>query len=175
MSLSTQRRGQLGVNVVERIVIKDWNARWQQIDAHNDDGVDGLIFLERGGKMTGQVIFVQVKCLRISVGKDNMFRVPIDAESLREKLEMWSRVAGAAILVLVDPQTLKACWQSLKDARFTTPTQILVWAASSFDKNSKRQIQIGCGTLNRDLSARTVYSKAEDFEHLLSPLHIQVS
>jgi hypothetical protein len=60
--LSTQKRGQLGANIVERIVLKDWNSRWQQIDAQNDDGVDGLIFLEAGNRPTGQIIFAQIKC-----------------------------------------------------------------------------------------------------------------
>ena len=44
-NLSTQRTGQLGVNVVERIVL-EWGARWQSLDAVNDDGIDGLIFIE---------------------------------------------------------------------------------------------------------------------------------
>ena len=46
VGLSKQRQGQLGVNAVERIVLKGWNSRWQPLDAVNDDGVDGLIFIE---------------------------------------------------------------------------------------------------------------------------------
>jgi len=47
----------LGVNAVERIVLGSWQARWQPTEAHNDDAVDGLIFLESDGELSGQIIF----------------------------------------------------------------------------------------------------------------------
>lgn len=59
--LHTQKTGQIGVNAVERVILLDWKCRWQMIDGHNDDGADGLIFVEDGYKTNGQIIYVQIK------------------------------------------------------------------------------------------------------------------
>jgi len=65
-----------------------WNSRWQQLDAHNDDAVDGLILLESGGEMTGQVIFVQVKCSRRKLRDDGNRSVAIEARQLTKHERM---------------------------------------------------------------------------------------
>lgn len=114
MSLAKQRQGQIGVNVLERIVLRDWSSRWQQLDAHNDDAVDGLIFLEKGGEMTGQVIFAQVKCHQASLRSDGNRAVKIKARQLQRNIHTWRCVVGATILVLVDPETLEARWVDLR-------------------------------------------------------------
>jgi hypothetical protein len=33
----------LGVNIVEQVVLSQWQSHWQAIDGFNDDGADGLI------------------------------------------------------------------------------------------------------------------------------------
>ncbi len=62
--MKTQRKGQISINLAENIVIDQWESRWQPIEAHNDDGIDALIFIERGGEITGQIVYVQVKYMK---------------------------------------------------------------------------------------------------------------
>jgi hypothetical protein len=164
--LSTQRRGQLGVNVVERIVLSEWRSRWQQIDAQNDDGVDGLIFLEAGGRATGQIVFAQIKCHQSSIGSDGKVRVNIGREKLKKSVERWRKVVGAAILIHVDPETQVARWVNLRDPKSMGPTQIFVPKDNLFDISAKRTIKALCGAIHRDMLLPHIHTEASDFPHV---------
>lgn len=173
MSLKTQRQGQLGVNAVEKIVLASWNARWQPLEAHNDDGVDGLIFLENGGELSGQIIFAQVKCMKAKRSSDGMLAIPIKAKQLSRNLRAWRRVIGAAIVILVNPDDLKAHWVNIKLEDATTSSQILVPENQTFDSCAKKEISRLCGTLHQDLQSQKIHTSAEDFLHLRSNDHVQ--
>jgi hypothetical protein len=82
--LDRQRTGQLGVNIVERVVLSQWQSRWQAIDGFNDDGVDGLIFIERSSGHTGQIIHLQVKCTSKSPIKSGWITVPESSNRLKK-------------------------------------------------------------------------------------------
>ena len=171
--MKTQRLGQIGVNVVERIVLNDWGCRWQALDAQNDDGVDGLIFFESGGSMTGQVMFVQVKCLSNSQNAAGDYTVPVGIEKLKRLLSLWGRVVGGAILVLVDPKTLQARWVNVRRQTTANVSYIRVPGGQMFDAAAKSKVQNLCGTLNFDLNALRVDTSAADFEHLVGREHVQ--
>ncbi|NEI19040.1 DUF4365 domain-containing protein [Rhizobium leguminosarum] len=175
MGMKTQRQGQIGVNVVERIVLTEWNSRWQPLDSHNDDAVDGLIFLERGGEMTGQVIFVQIKCFKKKASADGDFRLPIDSKKLDRNMQAWRRVVGAAILVFVDPVSLKARWVNVRDPQARTAAQVIVPKNQIFDAGAKRLIALLTGNLHRDLLLRHVETVSEDFPHLRGNQLLKVS
>ncbi|MFQ6550358.1 DUF4365 domain-containing protein [Aestuariibius sp. 2305UL40-4] len=175
MSLGTQRQGQLGVNAVEKIVLADWGARWQALDAHNDDGVDGLIFLERGQELSGQIVFAQIKCQEVKKRPDGNYVIPIKSQKLAKNLEVWRKVVGAAIVVLVDPQTLTARWVDARPSTSTTASQILVPEGQHFNAAAKGEIGKLCGTLHQDLLAQKVHTFADDFLHLRTSSHLQVA
>lgn len=173
MSLSKQRRGQIGVNTVEKVVLSEWAGRWQALEAHNDDAIDGLIFLEDGGELSGQIIFTQVKCMKVKKGKDGKYRIPISQKKLSRNLRAWRKVVGAAIVVLVDPDSLTARWVDIKPSHSSTPTQILVPEGQIFNGSAKQFISALCGTLHQDLQAQKVHTFADDFKHLRSTKHVQ--
>ena len=168
MSLSTQRTGQLGVNAVERVVLRHWASRWQSLESHNDDGLDGFIFFEAGGEATGQVVYVQVKCMRTTQRKDGCYIIPINARKLRRNLQIWRKVVGAAIVVLVDPETLSIRWVDARQERATTASQIIVPEDQFFDNGAKSVIKKLCGTLHSDALAPAVHTFADDFQHITS-------
>lgn len=165
----------MGVNAVERIVLGSWQARWQPIEAHNDDGVDGLIFLESGGELSGQIIFAQVKCVKTTRRGDGMLAISIEAEQLTRNLAAWRRVVGAAIVILINPEDLSARWVNIKPEDATTSSQILVPEDQLFDACAKPKISQLCGTLHQDLQAQKIHTFAADFPHLRSKDHIQES
>lgn len=175
MGLAKQRQGQLGVNVVERIVLAEWGARWQPLEAQNDDAIDGLIFLERGGELSGQIVFVQIKCLTAPLQSSEKYAIPINAQKLSRNLNAWRKVVGAAIVVLVDPGTLEARWTDIRPESTRTAAQIYVPKSNIFNKAAKNEISKLCGTLHQDLQAQKVHTFAEDFPHLRSRDHIQRS
>ncbi|CAO3450081.1 hypothetical protein [Azospirillum argentinense] len=176
MSLSTQRTGQIGVNVVESIVLREWRARWQQIDSTNDDGLDGLIFLEARGEYTGQIIHVQVKCLSAPFSKKRgCFRVPIQKKKLDTNKNVWKRTVGATILVYVDRETLKAYWVNVRDTTSIGETQVFVPKSNQFDSKARGEIRRLCGTIHIDQLLPIVETKAAYFDYLTSKDHISVS
>lgn len=175
MSLKKQRMGQIGVNVVERVVIRDWRCRWQPIDSHNDDGVDGLIFLEQNGEATGQVVYVQVKCFsNVRLDAEGRYCLPIGIERLNDAIRRWKKLVGAAIVVYVDPRSERSFWV---DARSLTCgiSQVFVPALQKFDKEARKIISAMCGNIHRDLLTRTIITEASDFPHLRARDHIQVA
>ncbi len=162
MSLDTQRTGQIGVNVVERIVLKELGARWQPIDAHNDDGTDGLIFLEdRKGNATGQIVFVQVKCWekRPSGG---LVSLSVTKSDIENRIERWAKVAGAAILIWVNPKNLKAYWVDLKDLKNYSKNCVVVKISNEFNFKSLNKLRKLSGTLGIDSALPIIVCSRED-------------
>ena len=174
-NLATQRTGQIGVNVVEGVVLREWKSRWQQIDSVNDDGIDGLIFVESRGTPTGQIIHVQVKCQKAKTDAQGRIRIGIKKEKLKRNMERWRRVVGAAILVHVAPDTLSAHWVDLRSPQAVVGTQVFVPLANTFDKNALAPITKMCGTIHRDLLLRRVRTANADFDYLTERTHIQTA
>jgi hypothetical protein len=172
--MATQKRGQLGVNAVENIVLSQWNCRWQPVDAQNDDGVDGLIFIERGGETTGQIVFVQVKCTN-STSSNGRTSVSINQKKLSRNVTRWRKLVGAAILIHVDPKTMKATWANLRDHGAIGNTQVYVPTTNNFDKHSKNVIADLCGTMHRDVLLPQIDTDVDDFRHLKSREHLQTA
>ncbi|MDB5658077.1 MAG: hypothetical protein JWS10_692 [Cypionkella sp.] len=162
-----------GVNAVEKIVLAEWNARWQPLEAHNDDAVDGLIFLERDGELSGQIIFTQVKCVKAKKRSDGKLAVSIAANQLARNLAAWRKVVGAAIVVLVDPDDLSARWVDIRPSDARTSAQILVPGDQMFDRRARKSISQLCGTLTQDLQAQKIHTFAGDFPHLRCSEHVQ--
>lgn len=168
MSLDTQKKGQIGINVVERIVIRDWKCRWQQVDSHNDDGIDGLIFLERNGEMNGKIIYAQIKsATNAIVTNNNELAIRMDKSKLKRYINRWRTIAGAAIIIYVDLNSLFAYWV---DARYqdSLGARLLIPRNNTFNKYAKKEISRLCGTIGEDLRLKEIRSQQKDFYHLYS-------
>ena len=83
--VSNAHKGQIGVNLVESIILTKLGWRWQAIDGHNDDGVDGLLFIQRGAELTGQVVFVQIKFRKLAASAAESIKVSINSKRLKKK------------------------------------------------------------------------------------------
>lgn len=173
MAMDRQRTGQIGVNVVERIILHEWSGRWQPIDSANDDGIDGLVFLESRGIPTGQIVFVQVKCTKLKPNGNGVTAIPIEREKLLMNIDRWRRVVGAAILVHINSSTLDATWVNLRGKNALGNTQVFVPATSLFNKDARKLVARLCGTLHRDLLMKKVKVSALDFPYFSETTHIQ--
>lgn len=162
MGLKTQRKGQIGVNVVESIVMQQLRSRWQVVDSHNDDGTDGLIFLEdSAGEATGQIIFVQIKYWNVDPS-NGVVKLAISSDKLKKQIGRWSRVAGAAILVWVDPKTRKAFWTNLHDPTSFVGSAVVVKLSNEFGDKSRRRLGQICGTLTMDSALPLIVASKDD-------------
>jgi hypothetical protein len=167
MSLVTQRKGQIGVNAVERVVLRDWHSRWQSIDSANDDGIDGLIFIESGGHATGQVVFAQIKYRKKQQpDKKGRLAVSISKKRLNAAVERWRRLVGAVILICVSPDGSTMHWSDLLQSDSIKGTRIYVPTKNKFDASALSDISALCGTLHRDVLLTQVSTTTEDFAYL---------
>ncbi|MCG4262483.1 DUF4365 domain-containing protein [Acetobacter senegalensis] len=172
--MSSQRAGQLGIVKVENIVLEDWRSRWQQVDSQNDDGIDGLIFIERGNCPTGQIIFAQVKRQAAQL-VDGRYAVQISRETLERNLDRWRRLAGGAILIHVEPDTGIARWVNVREPSAIGRTRVYVPKDNIFDAAAKKIIARLAGNLHFDLMLPQISTTREDFPHIRAKEHFQVS
>lgn len=121
----TRAQERAGINEVRRIVETHWNCGWQDIQAPNDNGIDGIIIMRRGSTETGEIVFVQVKCgaayKRETLVRPDHIDVNLTQGYIDAHRPRWDVLPGPVVLIYVDPFTDKqnptpsAWWASLKD------------------------------------------------------------
>lgn len=156
-----------GNRVVMQYIQEFWDCGWQPLDARNDRGIDGLIFMRRRGIDLGVKINVQIKCgaKYISSYNDKEIRISIHNESdLQQHIEYWKNQNEPTVLIFVNPckekrdkngnilkedgKTLwldsrinaKAWWVNLKDPALQpedTKTLIRLSKKNNFGEHSK--------------------------------------
>lgn len=188
------------IRAVERYVEHDWLSRWQEFDARNDDGIDGIVMLrkkklDKQNTKTGGpphykshpirgVLFVQVKGGESYAGESlkrpDHIEIKLGEEYIRSHRPRWDALPGPAILVYVDTVNLKrnldAWWTNLKDdANYTTDNKqiVLVSKSNKFGPHSKGHMRelIGPETQYDALLPLINATKEESFYiHLTQPL-----
>jgi len=188
------------IRAVERYVEHDWMSRWQEFDARNDDGIDGIVMLrkkqldKKKTKTNGPphykshpirgVLFVQVKGGESYAGESKKRPDHIEIKLVEEYIQShrprWNALPGPAILVYVDTvnlkQNLDAWWTDLKDdANYTTDNKQIVLVAKSnkFGPHSKGHMRELIGPATQyDEQLPVVIATKEDssYVHLKQPL-----
>ena len=95
-----------GNRVVMQYVQEFWDCGWQPLDARNDRGIDGLIFMRRRGNDLGVKINVQIKCgaKYISSYNEDEIRISIHNEyALQQHIEYWKNQNEPTVLIFVNP------------------------------------------------------------------------
>lgn len=161
------KTGQLGVNVVERIVIDDLLWRWQSLDQQNDDGLDGLIMVENGkGELTGQIIFAQVKCWSKRRPKSGKLKLNVNPKKLEVRARRWRRVAGASIIVWVDPKNKEAFWADLQNPENILEKSVLISLKDRFSEKSANRLRQLAGTQGDDNLLPLIRATYSELQHI---------
>lgn len=159
--------GQLGVNVVERLVINELLWRWQPLDQQNDDGLDGLIMVEnRKGELTGQIIFAQVKCWSKKRPRSGILKLNIDPKKLEVRARRWRRVAGASIVIWVDPTNLEAFWADLQNPATIAGKSVLISLKDKLNGKSANRLKRLAGTQGEDNLLPELHATHADMQHI---------
>lgn len=161
------KTGQLGVNVVERIVIDELLWRWQSLDQHNDDGLDGLILVEDGkGELTGQIIFAQVKCWSMRRPRSGILKLNVNPKKLEVRARRWRRVAGASIIIWVDPKNKEAFWADLQNLSTIADKSVIVSMNDRFSVKSANRLRHLAGTQGADNLLPLLSATHNDVQHI---------
>lgn len=188
------------LRAVERYVESDWFSRWQEFDAHNDDGVDGIVMLrkKRLDKISKKspekphftsspirgVLFVQVKggkgYARESMKRPGYIEIQLGEAYIDNHRPRWNALPGPAILVYVDTdnwkQNLDAWWTDLKDdSNFAADNKqiVLVPKSQKFGPHSKGYMRRLIGSeMQYDQQLPIINASKEDssYVHLKMPL-----
>lgn len=171
---SNAQKEAVGIRVVATFVREPWDCRWQEFEARNDNGVDGVIIMRRGSKETGGLVFVQVKCGGNGYRADqkkhpDRIGVNLGREYLEKHIPRWNSMPGPCVIVFVDDNVDKkdppAWWGDLKDPSIYSSTNkhlLLLPKAQRFGSHSKGEFHKLCGAGPIDKVLPLVKVECED-------------
>jgi hypothetical protein len=157
--VSTIRTGAAGKNLVASIVESQLKSDWQNIDAENDDAIDGLIFLRYREEFSGRTIFAQVKSGKAykkpyaNPAYSNLVAVDLGAEYLAKHRQRWNALPGPVVLIYVlDPanRLAKIYWQDLRSETSYSATNrgvVLIPSGQTLGSHMKGQFRRMCGSV----------------------------
>lgn len=160
--LDSIRRGAAGRDQVALQVRSFLLSDWQNMDAENDNGIDGMIFLRHGSAFLGRLLFVQVKSgpsfmvdykQRRFAG---LIGVDIGEDYIATHRPRWEALPGPVILVYVaDPgkRSSTIYWQDLKrDASYSASNKgvVLVPRSQTFGSEAKGALRRLTGSMPDD-------------------------
>ena len=150
-----------GVRVVIQIVREWWNCGFQEYEARNDDGIDGLILIKRNGEFTGEIIHVQIKAgngYRNEVkARPNQIGINVGKDYIKEHRPRWNNIVEPTILIYVDDSTDRLMpdtwWVNLKSDNAyleNVKSQIIIPKGQKFGEHSIGDIKRLYGTRHLD-------------------------
>lgn len=154
---SNRQKEAIGVRVVQSIIRETWDSGWQELDARNDNGIDGLAIMRKRGKETGGIVFVQVKCGGDGYRKDQLqypdkIGIQLGKSYIDDHRPRWSSTTGPSVIVFiddtVDPRNPPAWWADLKDQQTYSPTNagmLLIPKSQKFGPHTKGDFHRLCG------------------------------
>ncbi|USX08876.1 DUF4365 domain-containing protein [Paraburkholderia fungorum] len=157
-TLSNRQKEAIGMRVVQGITRESWDCGWQELDARNDNGIDGVIIMRKRGRETGGIVFIQVKCggdgyRRDQVQHPDKVGVNLGKDYIREHLPRWNSTIGPSVIVFiddtVDPKDPPAWWADLKDPSTYSSTNagmVLIPKSQRFGPHSKGDFHRLCGS-----------------------------
>lgn len=148
----------LGIRVVSAFIREPWNCLWQEYDARNDNGIDGVAIMRKGNHETGGLVFIQVKCGGNGYRSDqkqhpDKICINLGGKYIKDHKPRWESTLGPCVVVFVDDATEKinppAWWADLKDAStysLTNKGMLLIPKSQRFGPHSKGDFHRLCGS-----------------------------
>lgn len=166
--METIRKGAAGRDLVAYQVRSQLMSDWQNIDAENDDSIDGAVLLRYRGAFLGRMLFVQVKsgpAFKL-VYKQKRFSgkigVKLGAEYIEEHRPRWNALPGPVILVYVESpndRSSKIYWQDLKNEASYSSTNkdvVLVPINQTFGSEAKGALRRLTGSVPDDVPLKQI-------------------
>ena len=86
-----------------------WKCRFQELEARNDNGIDGMIFIKKNTIVTGEIIHVQVKGgsgykIEYKTDYKDYIGINLGEEYINTHRPRWNLLNEPVILIFVDDQ-----------------------------------------------------------------------
>jgi hypothetical protein len=160
-----------GLRVVHQIVREWWMCRFQEFEARNDDGIDGMIMLKKKGVVTGEIIHCQIKSGKgYKKEYSSHIGVNLGIKYIETHRARWNTIFEPTILIFVDEPidkvTMpKAWWVNLKsDDAYSDKARsiIMIPKTQRFGDHSIGDIKKLCGTRHFDYKLQQIIIKRKD-------------
>lgn len=166
--MDTIRRGAAGRDLVAFQVRSLLKSDWQDIDAENDDAIDGAVLLRHRGKFLGRMLFVQVKSgpsFKRNYKQarfQGMIGVNLGSEYIATHRPRWNALPGPVILAYIenpDDRNSKIYWQDLKSDHTYSKTNkavVLVPKSQTFGSEAKGALRRLTGSVPDSVPLQTI-------------------
>jgi len=171
---SNEQKEAVGIRVVSQFIRESWDCRWQEFNARNDNGVDGIAIMRKSSKETGGVVFIQVKCGGDGYRQDqaqhpdkiciNLGKKYIDVHKPR-----WNKTPGPCVIIFVDDTINRrnppAWWTDLKDSSSYSETNkgmLLIPKNQKFGEHTKGEFHKLCGSAPVDRTLSVITTTIDD-------------
>ncbi len=165
---SNRQKEAVGIREVSQFIREPWDCGWQEFDARNDNGVDGIAIMRKSSRETGGVVIIQVKCGGNGYRQDQKSRpekicLQLGEDYIESHKPRWKQTPGPCVIVFVDDTINKASppawWADLKDTNTYSDTNngmLLVPKNQRFGEHSKGEFHKLCGSGPIDKALPTV-------------------
>lgn len=155
---SNKQKEAVGIRVVSSCIREPWDCGWQEYEARNDNGIDGVAIMRKSGRETGGLVFIQVKCGGDGYRQDqrqhpDKIGVLLGPDHIKTHIPRWHSTLGPSVIVFVDDTEDKrnppAWWADLRDRATYSHTNkglLLIPKSQKFGPHTKGDFQRLCGS-----------------------------
>ena len=171
---TNKQKEAVGVRVVSQFIREPWGCGWQELEARNDNAIDGIAIMCKSSKETGGLVFIQVKCGGNGYRQDQQQHpdkvcIQLGAKYIDEHKTRWNKTCGPCVIVFVDDAIDKisppSWWANLKDsATYSTTNKgmLLIPKSQKFGEHTKGEFHKLCGSGPIDKSLPLVKTSIHD-------------
>lgn len=162
-----------GIRVTTQIVREWWKCRFQEFDARNDDGIDGLIILKKKDVVTGEIIHSQIKAgagYKSPTNYPDHIGIKLGIKYIQKHRPRWDNIIEPAILIYVDePKDNKtmpnAWWVDLKSpSAYSDKAKSILFIPKKqrFGEHTIGELKKLCGTRHLDYRLQEIALERSD-------------
>ena len=162
---------------MEEDVIAKMGSFWQSFDIQNDQAIDGMIFIGKKGKLTGRIIYAQVKTGDSYLNRldDACLTLKFDSVKLLSWRSIWKSKKEPVILIYVKDRKNKY-WVYAKDETiYKGKTQVLIPTTNKFNEKTKSVLIKMSGKLQGDKTLSLITCKRIDRPYLYNRKELKIS
>lgn len=120
----------------------------------------------RKGELTGQIIFVQIKCWSKRRPRSGILKLNIDPKKLEVRARRWRRVAGASIVIWVDPTNKEAFWADLRNPKTIEDKSVIISLKDKLSAKSANRLRQLAGTQGEYNILPVLHAIQADTQHI---------
>jgi hypothetical protein len=150
---------------------------WQPFEQSNDDGIDGFIIFRKKGEVTGEIVFVQSKCLSkyqdSPGGRKEYIGINLGQEYIQTHIPRWKKMIAPVVVVYTkyanSDEKAIAWWADAIDEKSYSETEksyLLIPKRQRFKAHSIGDLKKLCGDKQQDYKLQSIVLDRNDVGYI---------